>query len=144
MNTYYLDSSVALRVLFQEPHAFVFPKEGLLVSSILLKVECFRVLDRFHKLRQRSPSQILLARTSLYRLLETIELVELNSLTLERASQSFDVPIKTLDAIHLSTALIYTQEFETPLIMLTHDNQLGRATRMLNIEVIGDESATNP
>lgn len=137
MTAYYLDSSVALRFLFQMPGAMVFPDDALLLSSALLRVECFRALDRIHQLRQSSPEQILSARTSFYVLLETVRLVELNKVALERASQSFGVPIKTLDAIHLSTALLYREEFGSPLVMLTHDLQLGRAARSQNLEVLG-------
>lgn len=112
-------------------------KMGALVSSELLRVECFRAMDRVHKQRQRTSEQILLARTSFYQMVSSIKFVELGRSVLELASQSFDMPIKTLDAIHLSTALLYREESEAPLVMLTHDLQLGRAARSQNLEVLG-------
>lgn len=137
MIAYYLDSSVAMRFLFQQPDGFIFPEEGIFVSSTLLRVECFRALDRIYQLRQRTAQQVLSARTSFHVLIETMKMIDLNKITLERACQSFGFPIKTLDAIHLSTALLYKEEFETPLVMLTHDVQLGRAARAMNFEVQG-------
>lgn len=137
MRTCYLDSSVLLRFLFHDEGFFDFSKVGILVSSELLRVECFRALDRVHKLRQRDSEQILLARTSFFQILSKINFVGMEKSVLEFASQSFDMPIKTLDAIHLSTALIYAKELETPIVMLTHDLQLGRAARSQNLEVMG-------
>ena len=137
MKTYYLDSSVAVRFFFRDAGAFEFPDQGRLVSSALLRVECFRALDRIHRLRHKSPEQVMFARSSFYRLLETVDLIDLTKVSLERASQSFDAPIKTLDAIHLSTALLYREESKAPLVMLTHDLQLGRAARSQDLEVVG-------
>ena len=137
MRAYYLDSSVLMRFLLSDTGAMNCSNMGVLVSSEVLRVECFRALDRIHRQRQRTSEQILLARTSFYQMISNINFVQLGKPVLELASQSFDMPIKTLDAIHLSTALLYGEEFGTPLVMLTHDLQLGRAARSQNLEVLG-------
>ena len=137
MKTYYLDTSVALRFLFRQPNALDIPKDGELISSAIFRVECFRTLGRIYQLKQNSPDQILEARTAMYMMFDTMKLVDVNRIVLERASQAFEFPIKTLDAIHLSTAMLYREEFETPVTMLTHDQQLSRAAQMQNIKTQG-------
>jgi predicted nucleic acid-binding protein len=137
MKAFYLDSSVALRFLFRMPDALDFQSDVQLISSALLRVECFRAMDRVQQLKQSNLEDILFARTSFYGLMKTIELVELNQIALERASQSFCLPIKTLDAIHLSTAMLYREELEVPLTILTHDFQFARVARSMNFEVLG-------
>jgi predicted nucleic acid-binding protein len=137
MSAYYVDSSVLLRYLFSEENALDFPSTWDLISSDLLRVECFRALDRIHKLNQRTAEQILAARTCFYRMVSRINFIDVNRDTMERAAQSFELPIKTLDAIHLSTALLYREEFDKSLVVLTHDLQFSRAAQSMNFEVHG-------
>ena len=68
-------------------------------------------------------------------LLEAIEELELNSKILSEASKPFLVSIKTLDALHLATALILQEFFAQEIIFYTYDNQLSRAALVSGLKI---------
>jgi hypothetical protein len=76
-------------------------------------------------------------RERLLDLLERFEVVELNRTVLNRAAQPMPVPLGTLDAIHLATALLWTEHRTEELVMATHDSALGLAARAEGLSVIG-------
>jgi hypothetical protein len=43
----------------------------------------------------------------------------------------------TLDALHLATALVWQDRVHQPLVIATHDRDLGLAARSFGIEVLG-------
>jgi hypothetical protein len=69
---------------------------------------------------------------------ETFAVVPVTESILARASQSFPTVVGTLDAIHLSTALIL-RATEPLDLLVTHDQQLGIAARALGFRVTGIE-----
>jgi ABC-type lipoprotein export system ATPase subunit len=54
------------------------------------------------------------------------------------ASEPFPVPLGTLDAIHLATAMAWRDARETALVMATHDKALAEAARSVGLQAIGD------
>jgi hypothetical protein len=56
---------------------------------------------------------------------------------LRRAGDPYPVAIKSLDAIHLATALVWRDRRAPDLVFATHDRQLGRAAAPLGFEVFG-------
>ncbi len=46
--------------------------------------------------------------------------------------------MKSLDAIHISTAILWKQHEELPIIFLTHDEQQGKTARASGFEVFGN------
>ncbi len=79
---------------------------------------------------------VALARVALRELLESFRLVDLTRDVLNRAAQPFPTTLGTLDALHLSTALLLREEFEE-LRMGTHDAALARAAVAEGFEVFG-------
>jgi hypothetical protein len=53
------------------------------------------------------------------------------------ASQPFPFAIKTLDAIHLTTAIGWRQTRDPDLVFATHDRQLANAARKFGFKVVG-------
>lgn len=134
----YLDASVVLRaVLGERGRLTEWSAISTGVSSFLAEVECLRTLDRLHRQEAIDAAELAERRAAVYRLLEGIELVEVTRPVLRRASEAFPTPLGTLDAIHLSTALLWTAERGAPLVMATHDSQLGLAARASGFQVIG-------
>ena len=76
------------------------------VASALVEVECLRTLDRLRLLEAVADDQIAARREAIYRLLESVEVVEPTRPILARASQPMPAALGTLDAIHLATALV--------------------------------------
>jgi hypothetical protein len=69
---------------------------------------------------------------------ETFAIVPVTESILLRASQALPTVVGTLDAIHLSTALIL-RETEPLDLVATHDQQLAIAARALGFAVTGIE-----
>lgn len=134
----YLDSSVVLRlVLGEEGRLVEFPSITRGVSSLLLKVECLRTIDRL-RLAGRIPADEVVPRMeAIHRFLEAVDIVEPGAEILDRAAQPFPVPLGTLDAIHLATALLWREREEASLVLATHDSALALAARANAFRVIG-------
>jgi hypothetical protein len=64
-------------------------------------------------------------------------LIELTKSITRFASQPFPFAIKTLDAIHLSTAIGWRQTRDPQLVFATHDHQLAAAARHVGFPVLG-------
>ncbi|HNV73341.1 MAG TPA: type II toxin-antitoxin system VapC family toxin [Gemmatimonadaceae bacterium] len=134
----YLDASVVLRLVLNERDRIKeWTRLTSAVASALTEVECLRTLDRLSRGGALDAKEVASRRESVYRLLEGVEVVELTRSVLRRASESFATPLETLDAIHLSTALLWREARDTELVMATHDKALGTASRSVGLRVIG-------
>src|SRR6266571_3767357 len=103
----------------------------------LVEVECLRTLDRLRLLEAVADDQIAARRETIYRLLESVEVVEPTRPILARASQPMPAALGTLDAIHLATALVWRERTGENLVLATHDSALGLAGRASGVHVIG-------
>lgn len=95
------------------------------------------MLDRLH--RQGSLAEAVLAerRALALRIIGAMGRVAITPAVLRRAADPFPTALGTLDAIHLSTALLWTAARELPLVLATHDAELARAARSMGLEVAG-------
>ena len=123
----YVDTSVLLAWLLAEdrtpPDLFW---EEALVSSRLIEYE---VWTRIHARRlQESHGET--ARAILGRL----AMAELSPPVLARALESFPMPVRTLDAIHLAS-MLFLRERDSSLTVATYDERMGRAARKLKLRV---------
>lgn len=133
----YLDSSAILAHLYAEPGAI--PAADLLpgATSTLTRVECLRSLDRNRLAGNLSDSSLLEKRDALYRTLRSLRILELDGPILDAAAAPASVPIRTLDAIHLATALRWRAEGDPALAFATHDRRLAAAARAYGLRVVG-------
>ena len=123
----YLDSSVALAYLLAEDR---FPSELLwdqpLVTSRLLECEvCNRI--NAHELQNSHGDA---ARN----LIGRVAMIEMVGPVLERALQPFPVPVRTLDAIHLS-ALEFVRAQKQNVQLASYDERLLSVARLLGISI---------
>lgn len=134
----YLDASVVLRLVLGESAPLAIRQQfSGAVASALTEVECLRTLDRLARVDALSTDETADRRMAVYRLMEEVEVVDVSSAVLRRASEPFPTPLGTLDAIHLSTAIAWRDAREVLLTMATHDKSLATAARALGLEVIG-------
>jgi predicted nucleic acid-binding protein len=134
----YLDASVALRLVLGEPNRLAEWKHvESAVASALTEVECLRTLDRLGRLGALSESEVADRCMAVYRLLESVDVVDVGRPVLRRASEPFPTPLGTLDAIHLSTAISWRDTRGVELTMATHDKALATAARSVGLPVIG-------
>lgn len=134
----YLDTSALLRLVLGEPGAL----DGLrscqtLVSSELLGVESLRTIDRLRLQGALSAEEAATRRGTTAEWLKAVDLVLLQPSILARASDPFPIPLGTLDALHLATALVWQDRTRQPIVMATHDPNLALAGRSFGIEVLG-------
>lgn len=134
----YIDSSVILRIIFGEKNALKIPKNiSIFAISEIVKIECFRTMDRIRHALTLSDDEMTDRYSALHKTLKALHMIKLNDAIVERSCEPFPVTLKTLDAIHLSTAVIWKKEDNSDITFLTHDIQLSKAARALGFEVLG-------
>lgn len=119
----YLDSSVALRTILDVPERerlqSWMEEAGTVVSSGLLRTEVIRVLRRDDRpVSDAAP------------LLDRVGLLEISRET-HTVAESIERHIKTLDALHLATALLIGE----PVTVATHDANMLAAAEHLGLLV---------
>ena len=134
----YLDSSVLLRlILGQRDKLKEWRRVEVGVASALVEVECLRTLDRLRHRVEITDDALVERREAVYALLAEAEVVEPTHAILRRASQPFPTPLGTLDAIHLATALMWSELTQSEIVMTTHDVALATAARASGLRVVG-------
>ncbi|MGH7333348.1 MAG: PIN domain-containing protein [Candidatus Rokuibacteriota bacterium] len=135
----YVDSSVLLRkVLGQTGSLREWAVIEVGVASGLVQIECLRTLDRLRLRAALSDRELSRRREAVFRLMESLELVDVTGPVLARAAQPLPTELGTLDAIHLATALLWSERARSALVMATHDGALGIAARACGLQVVGD------
>jgi predicted nucleic acid-binding protein len=132
----YIDSSVILRKLLRAEGAIADLTQWQLFSSQLLDVEVRRTLQRCHFEGALAADVFARRLQEWYAFRDAIDLVSISDGILQRAAEPFPTLIKTLDAIHLATALAWTRQTEEPIIVLTHDRQFGIAASACGYPVV--------
>lgn len=134
----YIDASVLLRVALGQPDALpAWSQIQQGVSSALVATECFRTLDRLRLRVSLADAELSKRRATIFELIASLEVVEIDSTVLDRASQPMPTELGTLDAIHLATALLWKQMTREPLVMATHDGALALAAEAHGLPVVG-------
>ena len=137
----YLDTSVVLRIVLDQPAPLrEWDELHLGVASAIIGVECHRSLDRLWH-RGLVPEEKLAEKAAAIDVLLTrLDVMHLDPNVLALASRSFPVPLKTLDALHLASAMLYRNaqpRDERPIFFATHDIALAKAARAMHFDVIG-------
>ena len=134
----YVDTSALLRIILRESGAVddLRTHDGL-VSSELIAVESARTIDRLRNQGALTMDEATERIAMVNEWLEAVDLVLLRPPVLRRASEPMPMPVGTLDAIHLATALIWRDRIGPLPQMVTHDAALGAAARAFGFDVRG-------
>ena len=133
----YVDSSVLLRVVLGESRRLrIWPRITTAISSELIRLECLRTIDRARLRLDLDDDEIAGRRAAVLETLEGFTLVPVSSPVLERAADPFPTAIGSLDAVHLTSALLVRHEFDS-LSVATHDRELAVAARAEGFRVFG-------
>ena len=134
----YLDTSALLRIVLREPGALddLRSYDGL-VSSELIAVESARTIDRLRLQGSLTAEEASARVRTVNEWLEAIDLVLMRPPVLSRASEPMPLPLGTLDAMHLATALIWRDRVGPLPALVTHDATLGTAARAFGFDVRG-------
>lgn len=134
----YLDSSIVLRVLLDQPKQL--PGWGewdKAYSSELLGVECRRVIDRLRLESVLDDEALAQSVEALARLEKAIIRVRLTKAIIQAASRSMPTEVKTLDAFHLVSAAAVRDRRAADLLFATHDSQQATGARALGFTCLG-------
>jgi predicted nucleic acid-binding protein len=136
--TAYVDSSVFLRVLLNQKGRL---KEFKLIKkpigSLLLKVEVLRTIDRLRVGGMLSEREFVALTSQAYSGLSSVELIRPTESILSGAGAALPLPLGTLDAIHLVSAITWRNARKEDLVFLTHDELLGKAALASGFDVLG-------
>jgi len=134
----YLDASVVLRIILRSPKPLdEWPSIDEHISSALLRVECLRTLERLG-IEDKIPDDEVARRSNEVRVvIESVRLLNITPAVLSRAAEPFGTLLKSLDAIHLATAIEWRRQGHTDFVFATHDRQLARAAEAVGFEVLG-------
>jgi predicted nucleic acid-binding protein len=133
----YVDTSVVLRIALGEAEPLPeWRSLEMACSSELLQVEGLRSLDRARILLHLADEELAERREAVLAIIKGLHIARLDARVLSRAADPFPTSIRTLDAIHLATALLARTTHED-LAFATHDGRLGTAARAVGFDVIG-------
>ena len=136
--TVYLDSSVILRVLLGQPPLLAqWGKWERAYTSELAGVEARRVIDRLRLEGALDDDGVAWAQEELAKIEAGIGLIRLTRIILKRAALPMATVVRTLDALHLATALVFQERRNVELLFATHDAQQTTAARALGFASIG-------
>lgn len=134
----YVDASVVARFVLLQPDRLseLTAFDGR-VTSLLAEVECLRAIDKARLAGEIGDDEVVRRRQAVFAQLRRTQCIMPSRSILARAGESFPVPLKALDAIHLATALQWRERRAPELVFATHDPQLGRAASALGFPVVG-------
>ena len=134
----YVDSTVLLRLALGQPNAL--PEWRQIdrgVSSALISTETLRTLDRVRIRAGLSDIEVARRRATIPNLIDSLELVQIDSVVLDRAAQPMPTELGTLDAIRLASALLWKDAMRIDPVMATHHGALGLAAQAHGLRVLG-------
>ena len=134
----YLDTSTVLQALVGRGSRW--PKWGRwrqAYTSELMGVEARRTLDRLRLEQALDDQGLATAHEALGAIERAVGMIRLTGTVLRRASRPMATVVKTLDAIHLASALLFEEQRQAGLVFATHDHRQGLAARTLGLQVVG-------
>jgi hypothetical protein len=133
----YVDSSVVLRPLFAQPARLrSWGQWSAAYSSELLGIECRRAIDRLRLSDLYDDDQVGTSTQELIHIERTIRRIRLTRSIIRDASKTMPTIVKTLDAIHLASAIAMRERRGIELLFATHDTQQAIAARALGFTTL--------
>ncbi len=136
--TIFLDSSAVIRALIGDGDPLQeWGRWERAYSSELMVVEVRRTIDRLRLERALDDEKLADAHHALSPAVRVIGLIEVTPKVLRMASRPMPTVVKTLDAIHLASALLFAERTNADVLFGTHDRSQAIAARALGFEVAG-------
>ena len=128
MSALYLDSSAFIKLIVEEPgsaalRALLATRGARHVSSALLRTEALRAV------RQLGPAALATVREGLRR----VDLIGIDDRILDVAGTLEPGVLRTLDAIHLASALALGDDLEA---IVTYDERMADAARLVGLPTL--------
>lgn len=125
---FYLDTSAAVKLVVAERgskplRGWLESRDGQIISSDLLRTELLRTV------RRAAPEQMVQARA----VLDAVTLMTVPTSVFERAATVEPELVRSLDALHLASALELADELEG---LVTYDHGMATAAKALGVAVV--------
>ena len=125
---FYIDTSAALKLVVREKESialmdWLLKSNRNIVSCDLLRTELIRASRRVHPRWEEKSRAVI----------ESIGLIKLTPSICERAGKLDPPALRSLDAIHIASALQLENELEG---LVTYDQQMVDAARNININIL--------
>jgi predicted nucleic acid-binding protein len=133
----YLDTSVVLRHLFGQGEPLAADDWHGAYSSEILGLEARRVIDRMRLESALNDDGVARAHEALAHMEQSIHCMFLTRPILRRAALPMPTVVKTLDAIHVASALLFQERTGDNLTFATHDPQQATCARAPGFKIIG-------
>lgn len=147
----YFDSSVLVSILLNDKNTPLslqwWKAYEERVSSSLFEAECLIVLRRTaeHYGKKLPASWLGKQEERLKIYLEEIGIKQIDSDVMECIWKEKKLAgCRTLDAIHVATALLFQSSSETPLILCTHDDDMKKIARQVGLKTSSTASVEKP
>ena len=123
----YFDTSTYLKIFVKESgsaQARKLTKKHRIISSAILSVECFSALSRKKHTGELKSGELNTLTQKIRESLTHIEIIRLTDEVLIKAEQVVvSSPVRSLDALHIASALIFQQALQVPLTFVTSDHR---------------------
>ncbi len=130
----YLDSSVVLKAILSGDFAIDQARVLPVYSSELMEIECRRAIFRDRSIGLLDDQKLTTALERLEVYLEETTLIEMDAAIKRRAMEAFPTHVKTLDALHLATALaLGAQDRSETVVVFSFDQGMNRAAKALGM-----------
>ena len=134
----YLDTSIVLRILFGEPDPLQeWGAWEIGYSSELLRVEARRTIDRLRLGSALDDEDVAASRQQLDTIETGLGFMPVTKTVLHRASLPMATAVRTLDALHVVSALLVHERRGVGVVFATHDRSQATAARAMGLKVIG-------
>jgi len=134
----YVDTSVVLRALLgQAPVLAGWGNWDEAYSSELMSVEARRAIDRIRLAGAIDDGGVADAHTELARIERSLGRIRLARRVLDRAALPMSTAVRTLDAIHIASALLLRERHPDNLLFATHDRRQATGARALGFTCVG-------
>jgi predicted nucleic acid-binding protein len=132
----YLDTSVFLKILLKAPDAIKLKSDLAFISSELFTIEVNRTLDRIRLENQISDLKLAELKVTAKEFIESLRIVRLTESIKKRAAGAFPTIIRTLDGMHIATAVLLKEKRYPQLKLCTQDDQMARCAAALGFELV--------
>jgi predicted nucleic acid-binding protein len=128
VSVWYLDASALVKLIVAEPESGALRRylgeRPRIISSRIVEVELRRAVARQDEIDAGDRVSSLIA---------TVELLELNAEVARRAGELTPATLRSLDAIHLASALVIAPEVDA---VVAYDTRLAAAARAAGLAVV--------
>jgi predicted nucleic acid-binding protein len=108
------------------------------VASALVEVEVPRAIGFLRASRLLGEASAAVAAADAREMLRLFDLIEIDAPVRLRAAGPLGAPLRSLDAIHLASALRWREEHPNELLTVaTHDERLARAAQAHGLTIVG-------